>query len=150
MSYVKRVDLGEGRVVNKIGGFPTEHENIIANDMLDLMEIINLPLPVINKMVDMTLHIPTVRLSIAADGSVKTMAWPSDGTTMDFNDRRFSSIHELPAWVLEKLAVLMTLNPTEDGKAVQIPYVGRRIDRNTFWIHPDEDYTGREGKEEGT
>jgi hypothetical protein len=39
---------------------------------------------------------------------------------------------ELPMWVQEKLAMLMML--TSPGGPVE--GVGKRIDRNTFWVYP--------------
>ena len=44
----------------------------------------------------------------------------------------YSCVGELPVWVQEKIAVLMMLDPP-DGP---IDGVGRRIDRNVFWVYP--------------
>lgn len=65
-------------------------------------------------------------------------------------------VSQFPAGVLEKIAVLMVLDPNDrlrGGDSNRIDGVGRRISRYTYWIDLGEEdgiYTGSESEEEST
>lgn len=66
-------------------------------------------------------------------GDAKIMAIGLVGVGIeDPLEGHYSCVGELPVWVQEKIAVLMMLDPP-DGP---IDGVGRRIDRNVFWVYP--------------
>ena len=48
----------------------------------------------------------------------------------------YESVDDLPDWVQRKLAVLSLFDPTRVNNDVE--KVGRRINKNVFWIYPDE------------
>ena len=52
--------------------------------------------------------------------------------TTDPLEGNYSCLGDLPMWVQEKLAMLMML--TSPGGPVE--GIGKRIDRNTFWVYP--------------
>ena len=47
----------------------------------------------------------------------------------------YSSVDDLPQWVQKKLAVLYLLDPDKVNQDIE--KVGRRINRNVFWIYPE-------------
>lgn len=66
-------------------------------------------------------------------------------------------VSQFPAGVLEKIAVLMVLDPNDrglrGGESNRIEGVGRRISQYTYWIDLGEEdgiYAGSESEEEGT
>ena len=65
-------------------------------------------------------------------------------------------VSQFPVGVLEKIAVLMVLDPNDrlrGGDGNRIEGVGRRISRYTYWVELGEEdgiYTGSESEEEGT
>lgn len=67
------------------------------------------------------------------DAKVMTVGEIGIGVT-DPMEGYYPSVQELPLWVQERVAVLSVLVPP-DGP---IEGVGRRIDRNTFWVYPKE------------
>lgn len=48
----------------------------------------------------------------------------------------YKSVDDLPDWVQRKLAVLSLFDPKRINKDVE--NVGRRINKNVFWIYPEE------------
>jgi hypothetical protein len=48
---------------------------------------------------------------------------------------RYSTINDTPAWVQERVAVLMMTDPTPPTQGVDA--VGRRIDKSTYWVYHD-------------
>ena len=67
------------------------------------------------------------------DAKVMTVGEIGIGMT-DPMEGYYPSVRALPEWMQEKIAVLSLLVPP-DGP---IEGVGRRIDRNTFWVYPEE------------
>ena len=45
----------------------------------------------------------------------------------------YLSLDELPKWVQDKLAVLMLFDP--DKRNEELENIGRRINRNIFWVY---------------
>jgi len=68
-------------------------------------------------------------------GDAKVMAVGMVGVnTTDPLEGHYERASDLPEWIQEKIAVLSLLIPP-DGP---IEGVGRRIDRNVFWVYPEE------------
>jgi hypothetical protein len=65
-------------------------------------------------------------------------------------------VNQFSAGVLEKIAVLMVLDPNDrlrGGDSNRIEGVGRRISQYTYWVELGEEdgiYAGSESEEEGT
>jgi len=69
----------------------------------------------------------------SAKGGINVMTVGLVGVeTRDPMEGDYDCFGELPMWVQEKLAMLMML--TSPGGPVE--GVGKRIDRNTFWVYP--------------
>ena len=69
----------------------------------------------------------------SAKGNINVMTVGLVGVeTRDPLEGDYSCLGELPMWVQEKLAMLMML--TSPGGPVE--GIGKRIDRNTFWVYP--------------
>jgi len=56
-----------------------------------------------------------------------------DNIPDDIQDE-YPDVDSLPEWVSKKLAVLSMIDPT-DHPTPDIPGVGRRINRNVYWIY---------------
>ena len=69
----------------------------------------------------------------SAKGGINVMTVGLVGVeTTDPMEGDYGRLGELPMWVQEKLAMLMML--TSPGGPVE--GIGKRIDRNTFWVYP--------------
>jgi hypothetical protein len=58
----------------------------------------------------------------------------------DYEVREYSSIDKTPEWVKDRIAVLNMMPPNPNESVVY--GVGRRVDRNTFWIVEPENSDG--------
>lgn len=63
-------------------------------------------------------------------------------------DKHYDDVHSLPAWVQEKISVLMVLDPTKVND--EITGIGRRINKNIFWVYANGRDSREESKEEST
>lgn len=79
---------------------------------------------------------PTSRVEILGDGAVKVIE-----INMNGHEKRFKNTESLPKWMQEKLHILNILDHTpsrKSGNSMRIKGVGRRINKNTFWVeHTD-------------
>lgn len=64
-------------------------------------------------------------------------------------DKHYAKADDLPTWVQEKLAVLMVIDPEQVGGR-EVEKVGRRINKNIFWVYDYGDDTRKEGESSST
>ena len=57
----------------------------------------------------------------------------------------YHNINDMPKWAQEKLAVLMVLDPTKINNDIE--GVGKRINRNTYWLYK-ENASGDDARKE--
>jgi hypothetical protein len=75
------------------------------------------------------------RLKLHEAGWVEVMCFgvSSVDRTLDLS---YKCVDDLPEWAKQRLAVLSLLDPTKINNEVE--KVGRRINRNVFWIYPEQ------------
>lgn len=87
----------------------------------------------------MVLETPIYRIKINENKSVDTDCYDMIENWKSKLKRKYANVDDLPMWVQEKLAVLMTTKPSDDD----VEHIGRRINETVFWVY------GRNPREEG-
>jgi hypothetical protein len=72
------------------------------------------------------------RVLIRDDGTVHILCVGGNSQDAPDVDDIYTDVDSLPEWVLDKLSVLSITDPTPPTKNIE--GVGRRINKNTFWI----------------
>jgi hypothetical protein len=79
---------------------------------------------------------PIYRLHLHDEGYVQTDCYDMLENFAPDLKKYYESIDELPKWVQDRIAVLMLLDHTKRNE--EIENVGRRINRNIFWVFKGE------------
>jgi hypothetical protein len=122
----------------------------ILNDLWDSKPEVYSSLPMFAKtsklasiVMQMVLEAPIYRIKINENKSVDTDCYDMIENWKSKLKRNYANVDDLPTWVQEKLAVLMTTKPNQ----ADVENIGRRINERVFWVYgrnPRE-----ESKEEG-
>lgn len=80
---------------------------------------------------------PIYRIRVNDDTTVDTDCYDLLENFAPELEKSYDSVHDLPQWVQERLAVLMVLDVTKRNE--EIRGVGKRINKNVFWVFKGED-----------
>lgn len=84
-------------------------------------------------MLEMIKKNPVYRIKIEDDSTVQTECYDMLDDFAPELKKFYLSLDELPKWVQDKLAVLMLFDP--DKRNEELENIGRRINRNIFWVY---------------
>jgi hypothetical protein len=79
---------------------------------------------------------PVYRISLHDEGHVQTDCYDMLENFAPDLKKYYESVDELPKWVQDRIAVLMLLDHKERNE--EIKGIGRRINRNIFWVFKGE------------
>jgi hypothetical protein len=89
---------------------------------------------------------PVYRISLHEQGHVNTDCYDMLENFAPDLKKHYESIDELPKWVQDRIAVLMLLDHTQRNE--EIKGIGRRINKNIFWVFKGEN-DGDDPRKEG-
>lgn len=80
---------------------------------------------------------PIYRIRVNDDTTVDTDCYDLLENFAPELEKSYDSVDDLPQWVQERLAVLMVLDVTKRNE--EIRGIGKRINKNVFWVFKGED-----------
>jgi len=80
---------------------------------------------------------PIYRIRVNDDTTVDTDCYDLLENFAPELEKTYDSVHDLPQWVQERIAVLMLLDVTKRNE--EIRGIGKRINKNVFWVFKGED-----------
>jgi hypothetical protein len=98
------------------------------------------------RILEMLKEEPVYRISLHDEGHVNTDCYDLLENFAPDLKNHYESIDELPKWVQDRIAVLMLLDHTQRNE--EIKGIGRRINRNIFWVFKGEN-DGNDPRKEG-